>query len=411
MSKSIQALREKRNAQAKEVQSLLEANKGAEWKKDPQNQVKYDEFMASIVDLDDEIKREEDTLKLITDEAEVATILAAADKHAIDKKSPSAKYLSAWLKGGDKALTAEQHAEIQNAMSTTGGSGSEGGYTIQSDVARVVIETMLAFGGMSEVATILNMNSGNPLNWPTSDETSEEGEIIAENASATDNDDVSFGTIGITPYKFSSKVVPIPFELIQDSGIDIEAFVIAKLAERIARSTNRFQTTGTGTAQPSGVVTRASAGKTGASGQTTTVIADDLIDLIHSVDPAYRQSSNCRFMMHDLSLAKIRKLKDADGRPIFIPGYEGLSGAMSDRLLGYDITINQHMAEMAANAKSILFGDFKKYIIRNVMEAQVFRFADSAYIKKGQIGFLLWARSGGNLVDTSAVKYYANAAS
>lgn len=83
---------------------------------------------------------------------------------------------------------------------------------------------------------------------------------------------------------------------------------------------------------------------------------------------------------------------------------------MPDSLLGYGITINQDVATMAASAKSILFGDFSKYIIRDVMSATLFRFTDSAYAKLGQVGFLMWARSGGNLVDTGAVKYYANSA-
>ena len=83
---------------------------------------------------------------------------------------------------------------------------------------------------------------------------------------------------------------------------------------------------------------------------------------------------------------------------------------MPDTLLGYEVTVNQDVAAMAANAKSILFGDFYAYKIRDVMQATMFRFTDSAYAKLGQIGFLMWARSGGNLVDTTAVKYYANSA-
>ena len=111
------------------------------------------------------------------------------------------------------------------------------------------------------------------------------------------------------------------------------------------------------------------------------------------------------------ALKVIRKLKDTAGRPIFLPGYDGLGGPMPDTLLGYGITINQDVAAMAANAKSILFGDFTFYKIRDVMDIQIFRFDDSAYIKLGQIGFLAWMRSGGSFVDVGgAVKYYQNSA-
>jgi HK97 family phage major capsid protein len=141
------------------------------------------------------------------------------------------------------------------------------------------------------------------------------------------------------------------------------------------------------------------------------VIYDDLVDLIHSVDPAYRGSGMCRFMMHDLSVAKVRKIKDSQGMPIWAPSYaDGVRGGVPDRLLGYAVQVNQDVAQMAANAKSILFGDFQYYKIRDVMAVTMFRFTDSAYAKLGQVGFLAWMRSGGNLVDTTAVKHYANSA-
>ena len=67
---------------------------------------------------------------------------------------------------------------------------------------------------------------------------------------------------------------------------------------------------------------------------------------------------------------------------------------------------------MAASAKSIAFGDFSYYKIRDVMAIQMFRFTDSAYTKKGQVGFLAWMRSGGNFTDVGgAVKTFVNAAS
>lgn len=67
---------------------------------------------------------------------------------------------------------------------------------------------------------------------------------------------------------------------------------------------------------------------------------------------------------------------------------------------------------MAANAKSILFGDYKKYKIRDVMDLTLFRMTDSAFTLIGQVGFVAFMRSGGNLVDAGgAVKYYQNAAS
>src|SRR5690606_17105231 len=110
-------------------------------------------------------------------------------------------------------------------------------------------------------------------------------------------------------------------------------------------------------------------------------------------------------------VAEIRKIKDDNGRPVFVPSDDaGITKGQAGTLLGYPIVINNNMAEMAASAKAILFGDFKKYTVRDAMGLTLFRFTDSAYAKKGQVGFLAWMRSGGNLLDTGAVKYFQNPA-
>jgi HK97 family phage major capsid protein len=69
------------------------------------------------------------------------------------------------------------------------------------------------------------------------------------------------------------------------------------------------------------------------------------------------------------------------------------------------------MPVMAANAKSVLFGDFSKYMVRDVMDFTLFRMTDSKYTENGQVGFLAFCRSGANLIDVGgAVKYYQNSA-
>jgi HK97 family phage major capsid protein len=401
--KELQNLRERRSAIAQNMKKLLDDNKDKQWENSHQEQ--YDAMLKEVDAIDREIKNTQAYLDTIADEhVDNAQQENFNDKN---KDSKSRDLYAKFLRGGDKAMTAEDWAHIRNTMSTT--TGDEGGYTVQTEIAETLIESLKAFGGMREVAEVITTLQGNPMSFPTTNGTAEKGEIIPENTTAT-GADPDFGTIGLNVYKFSSKVVAVPFELLQDSVIDIESFVNRRLIERLGRITNEMFTVGTGTAQPRGAVTGSTAGKVGASGQTTTITFDDLVDLIHSLDPAYR-AMGAGFMMNDASLKVIRKMKDSQNRPIFLPGYDGLAGPMADSVLGYGVTINQDVATMAASAKSILFGDFKKYIIRDAMQATLFRFDDSAYVKLGQIGFLMWMRSGGNLTDAQAIKHYQNAAS
>jgi HK97 family phage major capsid protein len=113
-------------------------------------------------------------------------------------------------------------------------------------------------------------------------------------------------------------------------------------------------------------------------------------------------------MMNDLSVAAVSKLKDTVGRPIWIPS---VTENAPDLLLGKPVTVNDDMAVMAANAKSIAFGDLSQYTIRDVKNSTTMRrFDDSAFALNGQVGFCGWTRSGGNLLDTAAVKLYQNSA-
>lgn len=424
----IQALRERRDALAKNLTDLVDEKKTPKWT--AESQAAYDQAMAEIGDIDSRIKRHNAAIAAIAAGAQAAGGISDQDRERFTR-TPGAhrnpeetRAMRDFLAGGIGALQPEdlqrmrarQPADLANAMQLPRGAMStttpaEGGYTVATEYYRQLEEAMKAYGGIRAVATILPTGTGAQMNFPAADATSETGELVGQNTAAALGE-TTFTNLAMDVYKFSSKKIGVPFELIQDSMFDMEAYINAILATRLGRITATYMTTGTGTSQPHGIVTGATAGKTGTTGQTTTVIYDDLVDLEHSVDPAYRGAPGVGFMMHDSSLKVVRKLKDTQGRPIFVPGYEqGNPGGAPDRLLGRPIYISQEVATMAANAKSILFGDYKKYIIREVMDLTLFRMADSAFILNGQIGFVAFNRQGGRLIDVGgAVKYYANSA-
>jgi HK97 family phage major capsid protein len=405
MSK-INALREQRTALAKECRDLLDKFPAKAWT--AEHTKTYDAKVEEIAGIDASIARFQKQADI---DAENAIDLAISDviKAAgnVDPNSPMGVYRDYFRKGLE-GLTAEQAKSFRNTLSTT--TGSQGGFSVPTLVVSQLIDAMKLYGGMRAVSEQFTTDGGEDMNYPTSDGTSEVGELITQNTTANAQDP-TFGVVTLSTYKFSSKVVAVPFELLQDSVLDIEAMVNKRLGQRLGRIQNTYFTTGTGTAQPNGVVTAATSGKVGITGQTLTIIYDDLVDLIASVDPAYRNLGNCRFMLADGSLKVVRKLKDSNLRPLFVPSYDGgIALKFPDQIMGYPIQINQDVAAMAANAKSVLFGDFSFYKIRDAMQLLMFRFTDSAYAKLGQVGFLAWMRSGGTLVDAKAVSYYTNSA-
>ena len=403
---SIQALRERLAASNKAAKHLL-AEKGSQtWSKD--DQTAFDNHMDEAERTQRQIEAHE---KMIARDRE--DNFKDVSEHMKDKggktQSEAAKAFDIYLRKTFKDMTPEEMIAVRNTMSTT--TGSQGGFTVQTEVARTFIDAMKDFAGMRRVADNFTSAGGNDLNYAATDGTAEIGELVMQNTSATAAD-ATFGTVPLNTYKFGSKIITVPIELLQDSQIDVGALVQKRLRQRIGRIQNQKFSIGAGTTEPFGITVAAGVGKAGIAGQTLTIIYDDLVDLIDSVDVAYlTEGQPMQFMCNQTLRKVLRKIKDTVGRPIWTPNYDaGIAGEFVDELLGYPLNINNDMPVPAANAKSLSFGQHKNYMIRDALEVTMFRFDDSAYMSKGQIGFLGWARAGGNLLDTAAVKLYQHSA-
>lgn len=325
-----------------------------------------------------------------------------------------------FLRGGFGSLEPEQRRLIQQrAMDPREvralgvGTTTAGGYFVPAGFRQRIVERLKAWGAVRNNAEVITTDTGNTLPWATNDDTANVGAILAENTQVTEQD-VVLGQAQLGAYTYTSKLVRVSLQLLQDSAFDVESFLARKFAERLGRATNAHFTTGTGTAQPQGVVTGASSGKVGPIGQTLTVTYNDLVDLIYAVDPAYltNRSPNLGFMTASASIGAIRKLRDDSGgaglgRPIWEPSVQL---GQPDSLLGYPIIANADMPAMAANAKSVLFGDYQAgYIVREVLGIQSLRL-EERYADFLQVGFLAFLRTDGLVQDSNAIKYYQNSA-
>lgn len=398
---TIQALRAKRVEIANKMKAHVE--KEGAWTSE--RQAEFENMNAEISQIDNQIKAIEASLQ-------VQEGLSAADEQTARFRNVSTEnaaelrreVLVAYLRGGkDGIQNLIQSGRIQNAQ--TVGSPAGGGYTVTREMFGAIQAAMKAIGGVRDLATVLNTAAGNPLDFVVVDATSEEGAILGESQQTPDLD-TSFGTAQIGAFKYTSKAIAVSLELLQDSEFDIEAYIVELLGLRLGRITNRHYTVGTGTGQPRGVVTAASVGAVAATGGAADITLNDLINLEHSVDPIYRGAA--RFMFHDGTLRKIKQLTDTTGRPLWLPG---IAAGAPDTILNYGYQINQHMPVMAANAKSVLFGDFKKYLIRDVMGATMYRNTDSKYNELGMVGFHSLLRSSGDMIDIGgAIKAFQNSA-
>ena len=320
----------------------------------------------------------------------------------------------AWLKGGERRMKPEQLAVLSGgavdsteARALSAFSGTGGAYMIAPlGMAAAIEKAELFFDGMRQVATIISTETGADLPYPTSNDTANVGELLGEGAEASQQD-VTFGRVIFKAHFYSSKVVRVPWELLQDGAFDVEAFLSGVFGERIGRIRNTHYTVGVAPSQPAGITLQTTQGKAGDTGSVTTVTADELYDLVFSIDIAYR-SMGCRWMFRDSTLREIMKLKDGEGRYLFNPG---VPGGPPDTILTYPYTINNDVAAMNASVNSILFGQLSKYHIREVRGYALLRL-EELYALNRQVAFVAFARSDGGLIDAGGnpVKHYTNAA-
>lgn len=298
-------------------------------------------------------------------------------------------YLREGLEGMSPAMRAVLDVQkFHAAMGTNTGSG--GGFTVPDGLYRQLISAEKAYGGMLTVAKVIDTDSGNPLPIPTSDDTGNVGAILHENTQVAE-EPLVFGSVNLGAFTYTSGLVRVSSELMQDSAFDLSGFLTRVFGERFGRITNMHFTTGDGASKPSGFVTEATLGVTAAS--ATAFTADELIDLEHSVDPAYRR--NARFMMNDDSLKGVKKLKDAAGRYLWSASP---ADGEPDTILGHPFTINQEMPAIAPSAKPLAFGDFSKYYVRRITGARVLRLIER-YVDYNQIAFVGFQRWDGALID------------
>jgi HK97 family phage major capsid protein len=290
-------------------------------------------------------------------------------------------------------------AEYRN-MSLT---AAAGGYTVPQGFVNALEMALLQFGGVRQVSDIIRTEGGSDLPWPTMNDTSNKGEIIGEASTFGNSVDPTFASVIFKAFKYSSKPIVVSTELLQDSAFDLAAQIGGWLGTRIGRIQNDHFTTGAGTTLPKGLTVAGVVGKTATATNTFTDV--EVIDLQHSVDPAYRP--NASWMFHDAVLAHIRKMKDATtGQYLWQPG---MQAGVPDRLLGNTYSINQSMASaFTTGQKLVLYGDFSKYKIRDVRDVRLVRL-DELFAQTDQVGFVAFMRTDGNLLDagTRPVKWLA----
>jgi HK97 family phage major capsid protein len=332
--------------------------------------------------------------------------------HSTLTASQQARSTASYKKSFEHWLrTGERNAELRALGDAAGAQGA----TLVPQGFEAELETKMKYwGGVGNICRQLNTSTGNPLPWPTMDDTSNVGEWLAE-AAPTTNADPTFSNVVLGANLLSSKQVKVSVALEMDSAFDISGLLSDAFGERLGRAMDTAFWTGDGSTIPvTGLLTalQAAGGRSvlaigannnsGNAGDTslTSIGTDDFSNLIDKLDRAYQKPTN-KFVFSQTTKNTLRKLKDKYGRPIW---EVSLAQGEPDTIFGYGYQIDNAFANIGAGNISAAFGDFSKYVVRKVQGIALVRF-NELYMVNYQRAYQAFIRVDAKLLQSAAFSY------
>ncbi|ACQ68065.1 phage capsid protein [Candidatus Hamiltonella defensa 5AT (Acyrthosiphon pisum)] len=281
-------LQQKRQTIATDMRALNEKIGDNAWT--DEQRTEWNKAKTSLQSLDEQIAREEELRQL--DQA-IVDERADEQRKSLDKSNPEHEgerrtaAFEKFLRCGLGEMSSEERQALRELRAQGTTPDDKGGYTVPKVMLNKIVDSMKAYGGIASVAQILMTSDGQPITWSTSDGTAEEGELLAENTAVSEGD-VTFGTASLGAKKLSSKMIKVSNELLQDSGVDIEGYLAARIAQRLGRGEAKYLVQGSGAGtplEPKGL-------EASVTGTTNTAAVDkftwqEILALKHSIDPAY----------------------------------------------------------------------------------------------------------------------------
>lgn len=273
-----------------------------------------------------------------------------------------------------------------------------GGYLAPDLIADQIAEAQAYIGGMVTpgICRWIQTSTGNKIEIPVVNDTSTKGAVVAGSTAMTSGSAVTYSVQDLVFYKITSHIATIANELVQDAAFDVVRHVTDMLFTRLYRGLNYYFTHGTSGSHPVGIQ---SASTKGVDAAKRSITNDNLLDLIYSVNRAYRQGAV--FMMNDATAGAVRRLMiattDVDVRTMW---QDSMQTGEPSRLHGYPVIVNPDCDDINQYDKSIFFGDFKRYWIAEALPMKLVRM-DEYYKPSDQVGLCVLGRWAGNLAAIS----------
>jgi HK97 family phage major capsid protein len=350
---------------------------------------------ATYQEMTNVINRANEAIELETREAKVAEAMQSS---TVDFAGASA------LNGDAEILRKMASGEIRG-HEFRAITGSSTGAPVPTSFYEEIVKVARLVNPLLEYATVINTAGGENLQIPSQAGFST-ATIVGQGSSIGTSEPTfnAFTTLGA--YKFSA-LAQLSKELIADSGVNIIQFLAEQFGNAFGYAIADKIVNGTGTVEPTGFLAVAGTGVTGSTGVAGAFTADNVIDLIYSLDGSLRNRPSFALLANSTSIAALRKLKDTAGNYVF---QVGDSKDRRDLVLGVPVIETPALPSAGTGVNSLVAGDLKSLYIRNAGGLQIDRSDDYAFGNDLATWRATW-RIDSALVQTAQIKKFKGGAS
>lgn len=386
MSKILE-LREKRAKAWDAAKAFLDSKTSLSGTLAAEDAATYDKMEADVVALGKEVERLERQSAIDAELAKATSNPITNVPGAPSGEEKTGRASSAYK--ADFANVLRGKAPVNNILSTS--PDTDGGYLVPTEFEKQIIAGLTEANIIRTLAKTITTSSERKIPVAASHSTAK---WTAENATITDSN-LTFDQKTIDAYKLTD-LVKVSVELLQDSAFDLESYIAAEFARAFGVSEEEAFCVGSGVGQPTGIFTT-SGGTVGVTAGAA-ITVDNIIDLIYALKSPYRK--NASFLMKDVTVSALRKLKDNNGVYLWQPSVQA---GQPDRLLGYALHTSPYAPAVAADALPVAFGDFSNYWIADRTGRTVQRL-NELYAGNGQVGFIAAERVDGKVILAEGIQ-------
>lgn len=275
----------------------------------------------------------------------------------------------------------------------------DGGYTVSPQMSARIIKKLFEVDPIRQLATVETISTGEleiPVDW---DDAGAEWET--ERVASTDRTTPTFNQKKITVHPLGTRPKATQ-TLLEDSSINIEAWLSAHVANRFLRTESAAFVSGTGAGQPRGFLTYANGTTFGTierinMGAPAALQADGFIDIKYHLSEFYLGRGT--WLMNRLTVSEAMQLKDGAGNYLWKPGFSRDEQAT---LLGLPVRMSTTMPLVAAGLLAVALADWREaYTIVDRLGITMQR---DPYTVKPFVEFYTRKRVGGDVVNFDAIK-------